>query len=224
MIDLLSCSTLDHGNVRMVTLKKSQSQTLGQEQCVHEPLGQTQFWGLWWCWWWWAPWYGKEHGSETNQSTSWQRSRPSKPTLLSNHLDDKEDFIQQALWRTPIAEIDWSLYCFLVITYWSPFYSGQEPSLPFVLHREWNCRSHPNTWKYFLQSFRIFFESPAFFGSLPGDHCAYLSRSVSSTSHSLMFRYLNTAGKKLSISLRNISTDIFLYLDIGSGFCTKNTL
>ena len=38
MIDLLSCSTLDHGNVRMVTLKKSQSQTLGQEQCVHEPV------------------------------------------------------------------------------------------------------------------------------------------------------------------------------------------
>merc|ERR1719237_98018 len=29
----------------------------------------------------------------------------------------------------------------------------------------------------------------------------YFSRSVSSTSHSLMFRYLNTAGKKLSISL-----------------------
>ena len=32
---------------------------------------------------------------------------------------------------------------------------------------------------------------------------SYLSRSVSSTSHSLMLRYLNTAGKKLSISLKN---------------------
>ena len=31
---------------------------------------------------------------------------------------------------------------------------------------------------------------------------AHFSRSVSSTSHSLMFRYLNTAGKKLSISLK----------------------
>ena len=35
--------------------------------------------------------------------------------------------------------------------------------------------------------------------SLPKSH---FSRSVSSTSHSLMLRYLNTAGKKLSISLK----------------------
>ena len=147
----------------------------------------------------------------------------------------------------------WCWQCWRCFTYWSPSCNGQEPSHPFVSPRGWNCTSRPNTWNQhifdncFHQNHRnnslsrwsnfsghsrwslvlgswVWREQFCHLQSVSKRSKAHFSRSVSSTSHSLMLRYLNTAGKKLSISLRNISTDIFLYLDIGSGFCTKNTL
>ena len=72
----------------------------------------------------------------------------------------------------------------------------------------WSFEQHPcqffsghSRWSLVLGSW-VWREQFCHLQSVSKRSKAHFSKSVSSTSHSLMFRYLNTAGKKLSISLK----------------------